>query len=69
MKVGIVGHGFVGTTFITPKPVSVSIIDGSDRNIEVVGGNVLKSSTYNLTAQLPLTRQERRKQQRKTKNK
>ena len=69
MKIGIIGHGYVGTDIgpmlSTGGNVKVDIFDDSDRNINVTG-DLLKASTYNLTPQLPITRRERRLNERKS---
>ena len=68
MKVGIIGHGYIGTPIIPMMAggsVKVDIFDNSDRNITAVG-DLLKASTYDLTPQLPITRRERRLNERKS---
>lgn len=68
MKAAIIGHAYHGTTSLfSPPRVSVNIIDDSDRDIKVTGGNIFDIEKYNMF-QPPLTRQQRRKLER-TKNK
>mgnify|MGYP003538947450 CR=1 FL=1 len=72
-KVAIIGHTNYGFTCIGPllnlsSRVSVNIIDDSDNNITVVG-DLLKANTYDLTPQLPITRAQRRRNERNKKKK
>ena len=71
MKVGIIGHGYTGTSIGGMLPsigrgnVNVDIFDNSDRNITATG-KILDIESYNLIGQLPITRRERRLNERKS---
>lgn len=69
MKVGIIGHGYTGTSIGRMLPsigrVNVDIFDNSDRNITATG-KILDIESYNLIGQLPITRRERRLNERKS---